>query len=71
MLGLLLMDEYSSVKVGESRGVRDWIIKMEDTRAWLLKLQASHGVEVSHTTCIFFKVIKEEQFPGAICNSNF
>lgn len=53
MLGLLLMDEYGSVKVGESRGVRDWIIKMEDTRAWLLKLQASHGVEVSHTTCIF------------------
>lgn len=38
--------DYCSVKFSESRGVRDWVLKMEDLRAWLLKLQASHGVEV-------------------------
>uniref|UniRef100_A0A7I4APM1 Uncharacterized protein n=1 Tax=Physcomitrium patens TaxID=3218 RepID=A0A7I4APM1_PHYPA len=36
----------TSMKYSESRGVRDWVIKMEDLREWVLRLQASHGVEI-------------------------
>ncbi|KAG0628562.1 hypothetical protein M758_1G035800 [Ceratodon purpureus] len=38
--------QISSARFSESRGVRDWVIKMEDLRSWLLRLQASHGVEI-------------------------
>jgi hypothetical protein len=36
-----------SIKYTLSRGASNWVDKMEDLRAWLLRLQASHGVQVS------------------------